>query len=546
LTDAMTLSRIACVFCLAAAIGCAGAPAPDTVITNAKIFTSSASQPWAEALAIRGERIVAVGDSAAIAALAGSSTRRIDAGGRTIIPGINDAHQHVAIAPPHDQLELPFDPTVDQIAEALRQQVAGSPAGRLVEGEIAQRAWMDATFTREWLDAIAPQHPVRLTSFTGHGTLVNSRALALIGVSDTVKDPEGGHFGRDAQGRLDGRLEEYADYLSGRRLSMKTDPADIVASYRRFATQASGLGITSVQLMGNALPIADISKYLVEAATPIRWRVFRFPMREAGGETIDSRSPLPPQPTPLIDVRGMKWILDGTPIERFAFMREPYLDAPSARGRLNLSAERIQQFVGWAYGSEDPLAVHAVGDAAIDAYVSAVERAGRPEVWRAKRPRLEHGDMLSADLMSRARALGMVVVQNPLHFMLGDILATRLGPQRMTGIQPMRSLIEQGIPLAIGSDGPMSPFLNIMAAVTHPANPSEALTREQAVRAYTAGSAFAEFQERQKGQLAPGMLADLAVLSADLFTMPVAEMPAMRSVLTILGGRIVHDTGVIH
>lgn len=541
----MSLSRIGCVICLAAVVGCAGA-APETVITNAKIFTSNPAQPWAQAIAIRGERIVAVGDTRTVAALAGPATRRIDAGGRTIIAGINDAHQHVSIVPPHDRLELPFDPTVEQIAQALRSQIATSPAGRLIEGEIAQAAWADSSFSRAWLDRIAPDHPVRLTSYTGHGTLVNSRALSLIGVTDAVKDPEGGHFGRDAQGRLDGRLEEYADYLSGRLLSSKTEPADIVASYRRFAAEASRFGITSVQLMGNALPIADVSKYLVEAATPLRWKVFRFPMRESGGDTMDSRSPLPPQPTPLVDVRGMKWILDGTPIERLALMREPYLDSPSERGRLNFSTERIEQFVGWAYGSEDPLAVHAVGDGAIDAYVSAIERAGRPEVWRAKRPRIEHGDLLSADLIARVKALGIVVVQNPLHFMRADLLAARLGPQRMAALQPMKSLLDGGIPLAIGADGPMNPFLNIMAAVSHPANPKEALTREQAVTAYTAGSAFAEFQEQQKGQLAPGMLADLAVLSADLFTVPVPQLPSLQSVWTMVGGKVVHDAGVIH
>ena len=541
----MSLSRIGCVICLAAVVGCAGA-SPETVITNAKIFTSNPAQPWAQAIAIRGERIVAVGDTETVAALAGPETRRIDAGGRTIIAGINDAHQHVGIAPPHDRLELPFDPTVEQIAQALRSQIATSPAGRLIEGEIAQGAWADSSFSRAWLDRIAPDHPVRLTSYTGHGTLVNSRALTLIGVTDAVKDPEGGHFGRDAQGRLDGRLEEYADYLSGRLLSSKTEPADIVASYRRFAAEASRFGITSVQLMGNALPIADVAKYLVEAATPLRWKVFRFPMRESGGDTIDSRSPLPPQPTPLVDVRGMKWILDGTPIERLALMREPYLDSPSERGRLNFSTERIEQFVGWAYGSEDPLAVHAVGDGAIDAYVSAIERAGRPEVWRAKRPRIEHGDLLSADLIARVKALGIVVVQNPLHFMRTDVLAARLGPQRMAALQPMKSLLDRGIPLAIGADGPMNPFLNIMAAVSHPANPKEALTREQAVIAYTAGAAFAEFQEQQKGQLAPGMLADLAVLSGDLFTVPVPQLPSLQSVWTMVGGKVVHDAGVIH
>ena len=539
------MSRIACVICLLAVVGCRGATAPDTVVVNAKVFTSNPAQPWAQALAIRGDRIVAVGETAAISALAGASTRRIDAGGRTIIPGINDAHQHVGIAPPHDRLDLPFDPTVAQLEAALRAAVAASRPGRLIEGEIGPSAWAAPAFTRTWLDAIAPQHPVRLSSFTGHGTLVNSKALEWIGVTEAVNDPEGGHYGRDPQGRLDGRLEEYADYMSGRALSAKTEPADIVSSYRRFATEAAGFGITSVQLMGNALPIADASKYLVEAATPIRWKVFRFPMREDGGDTIDSRSPLPPQPTPLIDVRGMKWILDGTPVERFAFMREPYLDAPAERGRLNFKADRIEQFVGWAYGTEDPLAVHAVGDGAIDAYVTAIEKAGRPEVWRAKRPRIEHGDMLSPDLIARIRPLGVVVVQNPLHFMLAEILAARLGPRRMAALQPMKSLLDNGIPVALGADGPMNPFLNIMAAVMHPSNPKEALTREQAVIAYTSGSAFAEFQEKQKGQLAVGMLADLAVLSADLFTVPVPQLPALQSVLTMVGGKIVHDAGAI-
>jgi predicted amidohydrolase YtcJ len=269
-------------------------------------------------------------------------------------------------------------------------------------------------------------------------------------------------------------------------------------------------------------------------------------MREHGGETIDSRSPLPPQPTPLIDVRGMKWILDGTPIERLGAMREAYSDAPGEKGRLNLDAKRIDQIAGWAYGSEDPLAVHAFGDAAIDAYVSAVERGGRPEVWRSKRPRIEHGDMMSADLIARVKAMGMVVVQNPTHFTFPEIFLARYGKERLDWMQPMKSLLDAGIPLAIGSDGPMNPFLNVMAASIHPANPKEALTREQAVIAYTEGAAFAEFKEKEKGQIAVGQLADLAVLSADLFTVPVAQLEAIRSVLTMFGGRVVHDTGVIH
>ena len=140
----------------------------------------------------------------------------------------------------------------------------------------------------------------------------------------------------------------------------------------------------------------------------------------------------------------------------------------------------------------------------------------------------------------------MLVVQNPTHFTFPEIFMARYGKDRLEWIQPMKSLLDAGIPLAIGSDGPMNPFLNIMAAVTHPTNPKEALTREQAVAAYTAGAAFAEFKEKEKGQLAVGMLADLTVLSADVFTVPVEQMEAIRSVMTILGGKIVHDNGTIH
>jgi predicted amidohydrolase YtcJ len=525
---------------------CASGPAPQTVIVNAKVFTANAAQPWAQAIAIRGDRIIAVGDTASIDAMARSDTRRIDAGGRTIVPGFNDAHQHIGIAPPNERLQMPFDPTPGQVADAIRAIVMTAPPGRLIQGEIGMSAWGDAAFTRRWLDALAPDHPVRLFNFTGHGTLLNSRALALVGIDEGVADPEGGRYGRDAQGRLDGRVEEYANYFVDRALALKTDRADAIAAVRRFAAEAQQFGVTSVQLMSVALPAADVAAQLVEARLPLRWKVYRFPMPVAGGDTIDSRPVLPPQPSPLIDMRGMKWILDGTPVERLAALRAPYADAPAQRGRVNFATDRIDQFVGWAYGSEDPLAVHVVGDAAIDAYVSAVERGGLAEVWRTKRPRIEHGDMLAPDLIARVKSLGMVVVQNPIHFTLAPILAERLGPERMAWLQPMKSLLEAGIPLAIGSDGPVNPFLNIMAATTHPANPKEALTREQAVIAYTAGAAFAEFKEKETGQLAAGMLADLAVLSADLFTVPAQELPSLTSVLTIIGGKIVHDNGSIH
>ena len=539
------MSRIAGVMTLALLAACADAPGADTILINGKIFTANPAQPWAQALAISGDRIIAVGDTAAITALARDHTRRLDLGGRTVVPGFNDAHTHIFITPPADRLTAPFDPTIDQLAGALRAQIKSSAAGRFIQGEFGANAWDNPAFTRVWLDAIAPDHPVWLTSFTGHGALLNSTALAFVGIGEQPPTIEGGVFGRDARGRLDGRLEEYAQSYANLRLAQKTDPAEVVRLYRQYAAEARTFGITTTQLLGDYLPAADASQALVAAEAPMRWRYFRFPIG-ANGETLDSKPPLPPQPVPAVDMRGMKWILDGTPIERWGFNRAPYADAPSTRGRLNLSPQRIEQFVGWAYGSEDPLAVHAFGDAAIEAYVAAVEKGGRPEVWKQKRPRIEHADMTAPDLIPRVKAMGMVIVQNPTHFTFPEIFAARYGKDRLEWMQPMKSLIAAGIPLAIGSDGPMNPFLNIMAAVTHPTNPKEALTREQAVSAYTTGAAFAEFKEKEKGQIAVGMFADLAVLSADVFTVPVAEIEAIRTVMTVLGGRIVHETGAVH
>ena len=538
------MRRVSVVLALVFAAACSGAAAPDVVLINGKVFTSNPDQPWAEAIAIRGERIVAVGTSADIGASAGSSTRRIDLGGRTVVPGFNDAHVHVDAAIEYQDVELSQEPSSEEVAAALKTALASARPGVPVRMQVGGRVWDDAAVSRAWLDAISVTQPLMLSSWTGHGEILNSAALALAGVDESTPDPEGGRLQRDAQGKLNGRAEEYADLLITRRLNAKVLAAERPATYRRFTTEAARLGITSVQMMVHGALHKDAVADLVASGTRLRWRVIRWPMREGNAEITDSKTHLPPQPLPNIDARGMKWMLDGTPIERLAAVRQPYADRPSEQGRLNFSDERIQQFAGWAYGSEDPLAVHAVGDRAIEAYISALERAGRAEVWQRKRPRLEHGDMLMADLMPRAKALGMVVVQNPSHVMLRETLEARLGPERLASTQPMKSLLKNGVPLALGSDGPLSPFLNIMFSTIHAVNPPEALTREEAVIAYTYGSAYAEFTEREKGRLAPGALADLAVLSADLFTIPSNELPALHSVLTLVGGQPVHNAGL--
>jgi predicted amidohydrolase YtcJ len=236
---------------------------------------------------------------------------------------------------------------------------------------------------------------------------------------------------------------------------------------------------------------------------------------------------------------AVKYIIDGTPIERGAAMTSDYADRRGQRGRLNFTEAEIKRMFEVAARTNQPLLLHVVGDQALDTVFAAMKSV--PADWPRLRVRIEHGDGLDSENIADAARLGVIVVQNAAHFAIRPLLSARYRPQVLANFQPFRSLIDRGVHVAIGSDGPMNPYLNIMFATTHPTNPSEAITREQAVIAYTHGSAVAEFKEREKGTIAPGMLADLAVLSQDIFNVAPQELPKTESVMTIIGGKVVWE-----
>lgn len=272
------------------------------------------------------------------------------------------------------------------------------------------------------------------------------------------------------------------------------------AAVRGYAAAAFARGITSMQVFAADRPVAEAAEAFAGAATALRIRLFRMPVPDQSGEHRDSRPHFPPQPTPKLDVRGMG----------FAFT--------------SADSDRLEQVVRWAYGSEDPLAIRCADADVLNAYLDAMERGGSAEVWRAKRPRVEGPIAISPDNATRLVRLGAVVVQTP------------------GATSSLRSLMDAGVRTAL-SAGTTSPFAAMQWAVTQAAE-SERVTPVEAVQLMTRGAAFAEFSEAEKGRIAVGALADLAVLSADVFTVPPDQLPPIQSVMTLIGGQPAHDAGL--
>ena len=516
--------------------------APTVILTGGRVFTSDPDRPWAEAVAVRGDRIAAVGKSAEIEKLAGPKTRRIDLAGRVVVPGFNDAHDHVGPQPSGVRLELSGqDPSLDEVLTVLRKAAFSHPADTRFFGEVGAAVFDDPRATRFLLDEAARGRFIWLASFTGHGVLASTAALRALNVPEEPEDPMGGRFERVAGSRrANGVIREYAQWGLERKLAQAEGPAAAAAAGRDKAAEAVKLGVTTIQNMSDALTAREAADAAIAAEVPIRVRQIRFPMTDPNGRRSEDEGASWRSRIGRVSISGFKWILDGTPVERGAAMRAPYADRPDERGRMNFPESEIRKMLDEAKSKGEQIMLHCAGDEAAAAVLRQMEAAGGERAWSRRRARIEHGDGLMEDMWPLARRLGVVVVQNPAHFIYPEMFGKRMG-ERAPRYQPVKSLLSAGIPLAIGSDGPLNPFLNIMWATTNPRSPAEALTREQAVIAYTRGSAYAEFAETEKGVLRPGYLADLSVLSQDVFTIDAAKLPETESVLTMVGGRVVYE-----
>ncbi len=516
------------------------AQAPDIILTNGKIFTSNSKQLYVEAIAIKGNKVLATGNNATITRLAGKTTKKINLEGKTVVPGFNDAHYHHN--PYYAGYTIPFpedgsEPSWQQLQDSIKAAVKQQPKGTFISATMGVDVGTDTSINRHVLDQLAPDHPLLIGAYWGHVTYFNTAALKAMGISETEPDIKGGMLGRfPGTNQLNGRAYEHA----GPWLHQKkpTNEALFLASLKDLGNQSAYFGITTIQNMCTGASPQQFLAMLKKQPLPIRFRIISWGEIDRNGKLQIPGKNLSSNTQPLVTRTGTKWLLDGTPIERLAWYSTDYKDQPGWKGGLDFTKQEVRSILTELSQRKDQPMFHVVGDSTIDFMLQELGKS--PSTWKTRRARFEHGDGLLPASYTKAKNLGIVVVQNPSHFTIVPTLNQRYGTMLLQNAEPVKSLLQAGIPVALGSDGPLNPYLNIMFACMHPFRPSEALTVEEAVIAYTKTSAYAEMQDN-KGMLAPGQFADLAVLSNDIFTIPLQQLPSTHSLLTMVNGKIIFN-----
>lgn len=542
------ISLVLAALCAACGPGGDNRPA-DTVIVNGKIFTGAPEIGEVEALAIRDGRVLVAGTKEEARARAGNKTVTIDAEGRRVVPGLTDAHVHITARPEGTWLDLGGGATPDPDPEAVLAAVkseASRPGGRgWIYATVGAAVLDDRSLRRSALDKASPGRPVMLTAYSGHGTILNTRGLKMLGV-DEDNDPPGGWCERDGAGRCTGFLREMAEFAARRRLRMSAPVSRTAEAYRQAGEAYLRWGVTAIHEMALSHTVERTVAALAEARIPLRWSIYRGPILSSALDEAWADDFAALKLPDKVRIAGIKWILDGTPIERDAAMRSDYADRKGWQGRLNFTPEQIRRILMNGLERGEQIALHISGDRTLETVLKVMRDVAPPETWRRHRLRVEHGDGLQSDLMDAAAELGVVLVQNPLHFAPTPQVTEHLTKDQRASFQKVSSALKKGIPLALGADADgagRNPYLNMMMAATHPLNPVEALTVRQALTAYARGGAYAEQREGERGTLEPGRLADLAILSQDILEVPVDQLPATESILTMVGGEIVYRKG---
>lgn len=530
--------------------------APDLLILNAAVRTMDAAQPKAEAVAILGNRILAVGATADLRSLAGPKTRVIDAGGKSVLPGFNDAHVHwLSGGFSITNVDLRDASSPAEFARRIGEFAKKLPKGRwILGGDWDHEKFPGAQLpTKEIIDAVTPDHPVFVSRLDGHMSLANSLALKLANVTKDTKEVDGGLIVRDAKGEPTGILKDAAMAYVEKVIPPRSWDEKLAAA--RAATEhAASLGVTSVQDM-SADDDLGLYQYQLERGE-LKTRIY-CARSIVSWEVLGKTGMRAPLGNDWIRFGGLKGFADGSLGSTTAYFFEPYNDAPDTRGLLfdQMFPEGIMlQRVLAADKAGLHVMIHAIGDAANKAILDIYQQVAAQNGPRDRRFRIEHAQHLRPSEIRQFATLKVIASMQPYHCADdGRWCDKRIGPERAKGTYAFRSLLDAGASLAFGTDwtvAPLNPMESLKAAVTrqtldgkHPEGwvPDQKITLAQAIRAYTVGSAYAEFQEHVKGSLVPGRLADVVMLDRDLFTMNPSALDTVKVALTIVDGKVVYE-----
>ena len=539
--------------------GSSNQEAADVIFVNGNVYTANDRQPKAEAIAVKGERIVFVGSSSAARALAGKNTRVVDLGGKTVLPGMTDSHYHlIGVGERELTLNLEGITNLQDFLAQVKSHVAKSKPGQWVTG----RGWIETFWTppvfptRQDLDKISPNNPVFLTRADGHGAVANSAALKLAGIDKNSPDPFGGQILKDKQtGEPTGMLLDHAQGLVRSRIPGPTT-ADVEKEILVGAERSIKLGWCQIQNAGSNTSDIDLLTKLYREGK-LKLRIYNAvygpgPGADkllADGATLDAFDH-------RFTVRTIKVVFDGALGSRGAALLAPYSDSDTS-GFLTQKESELSPMFARALRAGIQVETHAIGDRAnrviLDLYEKALNEVPADQrKIREPRWRVEHAQIVSPVDIPRFAVMGIIPSMQPSHA-IGDLhfAPRRLGLERLKGAYAWQSFIKSGVVVAGGSDAPVErgePMIEFYAAVARKDlkgfssegwHPEEAVTREQALKMFTSWPAYAAFQENEKGSIETGKLADLTVLSADIMKVPELEIPKTRCLMTVIGGEIV-------
>lgn len=549
--------------CLIAA--CASPERAEVIFENGKFITLDPATPGAEAIAVRDERILAVGSREEIEKYRGEETEVIDLEGRTVVPGLIDAHEHFPqIGKRVRQVFLDETGSAAEALEIVKRELGRIPPGEWLVGQGWHTvSWGGGDYPdEEELSRISPDNPVFLVGMASHAAWVNAKALELAGITKDTPDPPGGKvLKRKENGAPTGILLEEAMDLVSRLLPPETRESR-KEDIRRSIETALRFGLTGMHDAGSdPETVAIFNELVAEGAFPFRLYVM-LDVPDAGA-VLDSYLEHPPEMGlggNRLSVRCFKAYADGALGARGAALLEPYSDDPEATGLVQNSEDELTRLIEKAGSKGYQVAIHAIGDRGNRNALNAVERAQRALPGKDLRVRIEHAQILSPADVPRFASLSVIASMQPIHATMDMGFAeARVGPERIQGGYAWKSLLSSGARVAAGSDTPAfpvaynNPLWGIHAAVARqdargkPEGgwyPGERVSRLDALKMYTLHPAYAAFEEDIKGSISQGKLADLTVLSKDILTVPEAEIRDTEVVMTVLGGKVVYRRSV--